>query len=166
MTDTATAAPPPIPQGSESLEVWSVLSKPWERLGTIIRRGGRHGTIVCTPQDRDCLLNRPKLLGYDAMDYLTGWTNCAVACWPRGQAPGAPTTHRPSYSAPDVLTLGRAGSRSANRSRVVPTRSYRRGAIKAPKLLRQLERDRLYRHECPGRRALRLSFSQRLGATF
>ena len=65
MTDTATPAPPPVPQGSESLEVWSVLSKPWERLGTIIRRGGRHGTIVCTPQDRDCLLNRPKLLGYD-----------------------------------------------------------------------------------------------------
>ena len=65
MTDTATPAPPPVPQGSESLEVWSVLSKPWERLGTIIRRGGRHGTIVSTPQDRDCLLNRPKLLGYD-----------------------------------------------------------------------------------------------------
>jgi hypothetical protein len=49
MTDTATPAPPPIPQGSESLEVWAVLSKPWQRLGTIIRRGGRHGTITCAP---------------------------------------------------------------------------------------------------------------------
>jgi hypothetical protein len=42
MTDTAPAArpaPPPIPQGSESLEVWSVTVKPWKRLGTISRRG-------------------------------------------------------------------------------------------------------------------------------
>ncbi len=41
----------PIPQGSESLEVWSDLYKPiWTRLGTIVRRGGRHGKIVCTPE--------------------------------------------------------------------------------------------------------------------
>ena len=85
MTDT-TPAPPapagsvrarplePIPQGSESLEV---------------RRGGRHGTITCTPEGLDCLLRRPQLLGYDPMDFLTGWSNAAVACWPRGTAPGA-----------------------------------------------------------------------------
>ena len=64
----------PIPQGSESLEVWGDLYKPtWTRLGTIVRRGGRHGKIVCTPEGLDCLLRRPSLLGYDAMDYLTGW---------------------------------------------------------------------------------------------
>lgn len=84
--------PPPIPEGSESLEVWAVNNgTPWTKLGTIIRRGGRHGTIVCTPEGLDCLLHRPAMLGYDAMDYLTGWTNCAVACWPKGTAPGAPT---------------------------------------------------------------------------
>ena len=72
MTDT-TPAPPalagsvrarplePLPQGSESLEVWAVNQEPWEKLGTIIRRRGRHGTITCTPQ----------------------WTFCSVArrCW-------------------------------------------------------------------------------------
>jgi hypothetical protein len=84
-------APPPIPQGSESLEVWAVNNgTPWTKLGTIIRHGGRHGTIVCTPEGLDCLLRRPQLLGYDPMDFLTKWTNCAVACWPRGEAPGAP----------------------------------------------------------------------------
>jgi hypothetical protein len=72
--------PPPIPQGSESLEVWGVNIKPWQRMGTIVRRGGRHGKIVCTPEGLDCLLRRPQLLGYDAMDYLTGWCNTAVAC--------------------------------------------------------------------------------------
>ena len=34
---------------------------------------------------------RPLLLGYDPMDYLTGWGNGAIACWPKGEAPGAPT---------------------------------------------------------------------------
>ena len=84
--------PETIPQGSESLEVWAVhrSPEPWERLGTIVRRGGRHGKIVCTPEGLDCLLRRPQLLGYDPMDFLTKWTNCAVACWPRGEAPGAP----------------------------------------------------------------------------
>jgi hypothetical protein len=83
----------PIPQGSESLEVWSGLYKdPWTRLGTIIRHGGRHGTITCTPKSLECLLRRPQLLGYDAMDYLTRWSNAAVAAWPKGKAPGAPTT--------------------------------------------------------------------------
>jgi hypothetical protein len=73
------------------LEVWAVNNgTPWTKLGTIIRRGGRHGTIVCTPEGLDCLLRRPQLLGYDPMDFLTKWTNCAVACWPRGEAPGAP----------------------------------------------------------------------------
>jgi hypothetical protein len=96
MTDTPTARPAeplgPIPQGSESLEVWAVhLSpQPWERLGTIIREGGRTGTIVCTPESLSCLLRRPQLLGYDEMDYLTGWSNVAVAVWPKGEAPGAP----------------------------------------------------------------------------
>ena len=86
--------PETIPQGSESLEVWAVhrSPEPWERLGTIVRRGGRHGKIVCTPEGLDCLLRRPQLLGYDAMDYLTGWCNTAVACWPKGEAPGAPKT--------------------------------------------------------------------------
>jgi hypothetical protein len=68
MSDTAPTrrTPPPIPQGSESLEVWSVLQTPWKKLGTIIGKGGRTGTIVCTPPDLDCLLNRPELLGYEA----------------------------------------------------------------------------------------------------
>jgi hypothetical protein len=30
------------------------------------------------------LVNRPQLLGYDPMDYLTDWCNTAVACWPIG----------------------------------------------------------------------------------
>ncbi len=104
MTDT-TPAPPapagsvsarplePIPQGSESLEVWAVNREPWEKLGTIIRPGGRHGTITCTPESWSCLLRRPQLLGYEPMDFLTGWCNTAVACWPRGTAPGAPTAY-------------------------------------------------------------------------
>jgi hypothetical protein len=84
----------PIPQGSESLEVWGDLYSPtWERLGTIVRRGGRHGKIVCTPEGLDCLLRRPQLLGYDPKDFLTGWSNAAVACWPRGTAPGAPSAY-------------------------------------------------------------------------
>jgi len=74
------------------LEVWSVLDRPWTKLGTIVCQGGRSSRIVCTPPDLDCLLNRPKLLGYDPMDYLTGWYNTAVACWPKGEAPGAPKT--------------------------------------------------------------------------
>ena len=82
MTDTApeSAARPPLPHGAESLEVWEVIHSPWKKLGTIIREGSRDGTIVCTPPDLDCLLNRPKLLGYDPMDYLTGWCNTAIAC--------------------------------------------------------------------------------------
>jgi hypothetical protein len=97
MTDT-TAQPQqplgPIPQGSESLEVWGVNNgRPWSRLGTIIREGGRRGTIVCTPPHLDCLLRRPSLLGYDAMDYLTAWSNTAVAVWPKGEAPGAPSAY-------------------------------------------------------------------------
>jgi hypothetical protein len=104
MTDT-TPAPPalagsvrarplePLPQGSESLEVWAVNQEPWEKLGTIIRRRGRHGTITCLPQSLDFLLRRPALLGYDPMDYLCRWSNAAVACWPPGEAPGAPTAY-------------------------------------------------------------------------
>jgi hypothetical protein len=72
--------------------VWSVLQTPWKRLGTIIRKGGRNGKIVCTPPDLDCLLHRPSRLGYNLMDSLTGWCNTAVAVWPKGKAPGAPTT--------------------------------------------------------------------------
>ena len=86
----ARPTPPPLPHGSESLEVWSVLEKPWQRMGTIVRQGGRDGEIVCTPPDLEFLLNRPNILGYDPMDYLTGWCNTAVACWPKGEAPGAP----------------------------------------------------------------------------
>jgi hypothetical protein len=62
-------------------------------LGTIIRKGGRNGTIVCVPPSLDCLLHCPSLPGYDAMEYLTGWCNTAVACWPKGEAPGAPTAY-------------------------------------------------------------------------
>ena len=102
----------PIPQGSESLEVWGDLYSPtWKRLGTIIRRGGRHGKIVCTPEGLDCLLRRPQLLGYDEMDYLTGWTNCAVAVWPKGKAPGAPTTNQPGFTARRVMPARRQGAR-------------------------------------------------------
>ncbi|MGO9333497.1 MAG: hypothetical protein ACLQCU_05515 [Acidimicrobiales bacterium] len=98
MTDTPPRlreTPPPIPQGSESLEVWDVRSSfdgPWIKLGTIIRKGGRNGKIVCTPESLDCLLNRPRMIGYDPMDYLTSWSNGGVAVWPKGTAPGAPTS--------------------------------------------------------------------------
>jgi hypothetical protein len=98
MTDTTRPAPPPLPHGSESLEVWEVLQKPWKKMGTIVRQGGRNGEIVCTPPDLEFLLNRPNILGYDPMDYLTGWCNTAVACWPKGEAPGAPTPTRPWMS--------------------------------------------------------------------
>ena len=72
MTDTSqpTPTPPPLPHGSESLEVWEVLQKPWKKMGTIVRHGGRKGKIVCTPPDLEFLLNRPRILGYDEMDYL------------------------------------------------------------------------------------------------
>ena len=95
MTDTPPQrpTPPPLPHGSESLEVWDVLQKPWGKMGTIIRVGGRNGKIVCTPPDLEFLLNRPRILGYDPIDLLTGWCNTAVACWPKGTAPGAPTAY-------------------------------------------------------------------------
>jgi hypothetical protein len=96
MTDTSRQpttrpTPPPLPHGSESLEVWEVIHKPWKKMGTIVRLGGRSGTIVCTPPDLEFLLNRPRILGYDEMDFLSGWSNSAVSCWPKGTAPGAPT---------------------------------------------------------------------------
>ena len=81
-----------LPHGSESLEVWSVLSDPWTRLGTIIRSGGRSGTITCEPSDLGELLRRPGLLKVDPMDWLTGWSNGGVACWAKGTAPGAAKT--------------------------------------------------------------------------
>jgi hypothetical protein len=82
MTDTSqpTPTPPPLPHGSENVEVWEVLQKLWKKMGTIERHGGRDGKIVCTPPDLKFLLNRPNILGYDPMDYLTGWCNTAVAC--------------------------------------------------------------------------------------
>lgn len=86
--------PPPIPHGSESLEVWDVSRSPapWTLIGTIIRKGGRDQPIVCTPPDLDCLLNRPALLGYDPMDHLTGWLNGYISYWAKGTAPGSPGT--------------------------------------------------------------------------
>ena len=75
----------------EELLVFDVLSKPWDLLGTIVRIGGRDGTITCEPKNLEPLLRRPKLLKLDPMEFLTGWSNGAIACWPKGTAPGAPT---------------------------------------------------------------------------
>jgi len=58
----------------------------------LVRIGGRDGTITCEPKKLEPLLRRPMLLKLDPMDFLTGWSNGAVACWPKGEAPGAPTT--------------------------------------------------------------------------
>jgi hypothetical protein len=80
----------PIPRGSESLEVWSACSDPWTFSGTIIRKGGRNGTIVCDPPSLECLVRRPRMMAYDPMDYLTRWSNGACCVWPPGEAPGAP----------------------------------------------------------------------------
>jgi hypothetical protein len=66
--------------------------EPKVRLAKEFGNGGRNGTITCAPPDLDCLLNRPSLLSYDPTDYLTGWCNTAVACWPKGEGPGAPAT--------------------------------------------------------------------------
>jgi hypothetical protein len=77
---------------AESLEVWGVIRSPWKLLGTIVRIGGKSGTITCKPEDLESLLWRPELIKMDPMDFLTGWSNGVVACWPKGEAPGAPTT--------------------------------------------------------------------------
>ena len=77
---------------AESLECWEVIHSPWSLIGTIVRTGGKSGTIKCTPDRLKSLLRRPTLLKYDPMDSLTGWSNGAVSCWPKGEAPGAPTT--------------------------------------------------------------------------
>ena len=81
------------------------------------RIGGKDGKITCEPRDLEQLLRRPAILKIDPMDFLTGWSNGAVACWPKGEAPGAPTTNKPRYGAPGLSKLGRAGSRSSNHPR-------------------------------------------------
>ena len=77
---------------SDNLEAWEVLHSPWSKIGTIVRTGGKDGKITCKPQRPEQLLRRPTILKMDPMDFLTGWSNGAVACWPKGEAPGAPTT--------------------------------------------------------------------------
>ena len=77
---------------AESLQVWDVVHSPWDFIGTIVRTGGKDGKITCKPQRPEQLLRRPTILKMDPMDFLTGWSNGAVACWPRGEAPGASTT--------------------------------------------------------------------------
>jgi hypothetical protein len=74
---------------SESLEVYDVLHTPWDLIGTIERTGSKTGKIVCKPQKLESILRRPTLLKEDPMDWLTGWSNGAVACWPKGEGPGA-----------------------------------------------------------------------------
>ena len=64
----------------------------------IVRTGGKTGTIKCTPDRLKSLLRRPTILKYDPMDFLTGWSNGAVAVWPNGKAPGAPMPTRPWMS--------------------------------------------------------------------
>ena len=135
MTDTPQPVQrPPIPQGSESLEVWSVLETPWKKLGTVIRNGGRNGTITCTPPDLDCLLNWPRLLGYDAMNYLTGWCNTAGACWPTGTAPGAPEP-----LSRDSVDRGQLATRGYHRGQLA-TRGYNRGQKPSVSMLAVLVR--------------------------
>jgi hypothetical protein len=102
---------------AESLEVFDVIHSPWDLIGTIVCIGGKDGKITCEPKDLEQLLRRPAILKIDPMDFLTGWSNGAVACWPKGEAPGAPTTKKPVYGVQDSLTLSRSGSRSANRPR-------------------------------------------------
>jgi len=75
---------------AESLEVFDVIHSPWDKLGTIVRTGGKGGKITCEPKDLEQLLRRPAILKMDPMVFLTGWSNGAVACWPNGEAPGAP----------------------------------------------------------------------------
>jgi hypothetical protein len=77
---------------SDNREAWEVLHSPWSLIGTIVRTGGKGGKITCGPKDLEQLLRRPAILKMDPMDYLTGWCNTAVPCWPKGEAPGAPTT--------------------------------------------------------------------------
>ena len=76
---------------SGNLEAWEVLHSPWSRIGTIVRTGGKSGKITCEPKNLEQLLRRPAILKIDPMDFLTGWSPGAVACWPKGEAPGAPT---------------------------------------------------------------------------
>jgi hypothetical protein len=45
----------------------------------------------CCNEDRGTY--RSQLLAYDPRDYLTGWSNTAVAVWPKGKAPGAQTAY-------------------------------------------------------------------------
>jgi hypothetical protein len=96
--------------------VWSDLYKPtWTRLRTIIRRGGRHGKIVCTPESLSCLLRRPALIGYDAMDWLTRWGRRVLAEGPGSRS--AEDRLKRRCGVQDSLSLSPAGSRSADRAK-------------------------------------------------
>jgi hypothetical protein len=76
---------------SDYLVVYDVIHSPWSRIGTIVRTGGKGGKITCEPKNLEQLLGRPTILNQDPMDYLTGWSNGAVAVWPKGETPVAPT---------------------------------------------------------------------------
>jgi hypothetical protein len=77
---------------SDNLEVFDAIHSPWTPIGTIVRTGGKGGKITCEPKNLEQLLRGPTILKQDPMDFLTGWPNGAVACWPKGEAPGAPRT--------------------------------------------------------------------------
>jgi hypothetical protein len=77
---------------SDNLEAWEVLHSPWSLIGTIVRTAGKGGKITCEPKNLEHLLRRPAILKIDPMDFLTGWSNGVVACWPKGEAPDATTT--------------------------------------------------------------------------
>jgi hypothetical protein len=77
---------------SDNLEAWEVIHSPWSRIGTIVRTGGKGGKITCEPKNLEQLLRGPTILKQDPMDFLTGWSNGVVACWPKGESPGAPRT--------------------------------------------------------------------------
>ena len=77
---------------SDNLEVFDAIHSPWTPIGTIVRTGGKGGKITCEPKNLEQLLRGPTILKQDPMDFLTGWSNGVVACWPKGESPGAPRT--------------------------------------------------------------------------
>ena len=59
---------------TEQLDVFDVLSNPWDLLGTVVRTGGKVGTITCKPKNLEQLHRRPMLLKQDPIDFLSGRT--------------------------------------------------------------------------------------------
>jgi hypothetical protein len=76
---------------SDYLVVYDVIHSPWDLIGTIVRTGGKGGKITCEPKNLEQLLRRLTIFNQDPMDFLTGWSNGAVAVWPEREAPDAPT---------------------------------------------------------------------------